>query len=92
MAALGEASITPVRLDVPQVDVVDLVRVVVGDGQDIVGAGRGEAADAQGQPVLRAGIKSCIKLLGGTLGYRSDVSPRRMSEQKTTHTTLTANL
>ena len=58
MAALGEAAVAPVGLDVPQVDVVDLVRVVLGDGQDVVGAGRGEAADAQGQPVLRAGIKS----------------------------------
>ena len=69
MAALGEAAVATVCLDVPQVDVVDLVRVVVGDCQDVIGAGRGKAADAQGEPVLRAGIKSCIKLQGDTLDW-----------------------
>ena len=58
VAALGKAPVTPVGLDVPQVHVVDLVRVVFGDGQDVVGAGCGEAADTEGQSVLQGGIES----------------------------------
>ena len=58
VAALGKAPVAAVGLNVPQVHVVDLVRVVFGDGQDVIGAGCDEAADTQGQSVLQGGIES----------------------------------
>ena len=58
VAALGKAAVTVVGRDVPQVDVVDLVGVLLGNGQHVVGAGRGETPDAQGQSVLQGGTET----------------------------------
>ena len=58
VAALGKAAVTFVGRDVPQMHVVDLGGVLLGNCQHVVGAGRGETPDAQGQSVLQGGTET----------------------------------